>query len=68
MAWSTSDYLLAAIFDSSEMGNWQRGGGKGQKPQPLPRPGSKHKTYGKAIPIEQGRELLRRRKEGQSAA
>lgn len=38
--WSASDYLLANIFDLLAGANWQRGGGKGRKPQPFPRPKS----------------------------
>jgi len=38
-SWSTTDYLLAHLIDYAAMGNWQRGGGKGRKPQPIARPG-----------------------------
>lgn len=38
--WSVTDYLLAAILDVERGGNWQRGGGKGARPQPIPRPRS----------------------------
>lgn len=45
--WSMSDHILAAILDSLNAANWQRGGGKGQRPKPMQRPGStKKKTYG----------------------
>lgn len=36
-AWGTTEYLLAEAVDTLRMANWQRGG-KGQKPEPLPRP------------------------------
>lgn len=37
--WSTESYLLAALFDATQVGNWQRGGGKkASKPKPLKRP------------------------------
>lgn len=38
--WTTTDYLLAAILDVNRGANWQRGGGKGSRPQPIPRPKS----------------------------
>jgi hypothetical protein len=37
--WTTTDHLLAAAVDALASGNWQRGGGKGKRPKPLPRPG-----------------------------
>lgn len=36
-AWDTTDYLLAEAVDALRTANWQRSG-KGQKPEPLPRP------------------------------
>ncbi len=38
--WDVVAYLLALLVDSTAMGNWQRGGGKGSKPKPVPRPGA----------------------------
>lgn len=47
--WETTDFLLAALVDSTQVANWQRGGGKGQRPKPIKRPGkSSDKRYGKA--------------------
>jgi len=37
--WRLEHYLLAAILDSLAAANWQRGGGKGKRPKPTPRPG-----------------------------
>lgn len=37
--WSTSEYLLAMIADSINLGNWQRTGKRQNKPKPVPRPG-----------------------------
>ena len=37
-SWDATHYLLALVFDALNAGNWQRGGGKGQQPKPLPRP------------------------------
>ena len=43
-SWSTTDYLLAAAADALAAGNWQRGGGKGRRPKPIPRPGDEDST------------------------
>lgn len=40
-AWTSEAYLAAKTFDAVQMGNWQRSGGRGEKPPPLPRPGVK---------------------------
>jgi hypothetical protein len=37
--WNLGNQLLAAIADRIGQGNWQRGGGKGQRPRPIKRPG-----------------------------
>jgi hypothetical protein len=37
--WSTSDYLLAAVVDAERAALWQRSGGRGRRPKPVPRPG-----------------------------
>lgn len=40
--WSTTEYLLAQIFDALAIGNWQRGQGKdADRPKPFPRPGER---------------------------
>lgn len=39
--WSAAEYLLASTVDLLSSANWQRGGGKGKRPKPLPRPGEK---------------------------
>jgi hypothetical protein len=36
--WDTNSYLLAAAVDALNGANWQRGGGKGKQPDPVPRP------------------------------
>lgn len=36
--WDTSAYLLAQVVDSLAGANWQRSGGKGSRPKPVPRP------------------------------
>lgn len=62
--WSQSEHLLAGIFDVVQWANFQRSGNKGERPKPIPRPGSGPKTFGKAIPFEEAKERLRRRKLG----
>jgi Family of unknown function (DUF5361) len=40
VAWPLSNHLLAAIFDTLQLSNWQRSGdAKAEKPAQLPRPG-----------------------------
>jgi hypothetical protein len=46
--WGLVAQLLAAVHDQLASGNWQRSGGKGPRPKPLPRPGIKQpQQYGK---------------------
>jgi hypothetical protein len=40
-SWSTADYLLATACDQLAAANWQRGGGKNQRPKPIERPSAK---------------------------
>lgn len=56
--WSTSDYLLAKVVDALNAGNWQRGGGKGTKPKPTPRPGDVKHAGRDALPVDQMQEWL----------
>jgi len=37
--WGLNEQLLALAIDVLRQANYQRAGGKGQKPKPLPRPG-----------------------------
>lgn len=37
-AWTTTDFLLADVVDLLALANYQRGGAKGPKPDPVPRP------------------------------
>lgn len=39
--WGPAEHLLALAVDVLAGANWQRGGGKGAKPKPIPRPQSK---------------------------
>lgn len=39
--WPIDQQLLANIAETLEWANWQRGGGKGEGPKPIPRPGLK---------------------------
>jgi hypothetical protein len=46
--WTVETHLLAGIHDRLAQANWQRGGGKGPRPKPIPRPGTRNeRKYGK---------------------
>ena len=49
--WGLNEHLLAFAIDVLRQGNYQRGGGKGAKPKPLPRPGVKKASE----PLRHGR-------------
>lgn len=38
-AWTTAEHLLALIHDLQRSTAWAQGGGKGERPKPIPRPG-----------------------------
>ncbi len=38
LQWTVTDYLLATVVDLLAGANWQRSGGKGSRPKPIPRP------------------------------
>lgn len=42
--WGLSEQLLAATLDTLRGANWQRSGGRGAKPKPIPRPGAGPRT------------------------
>lgn len=46
--WNLTNLLLASVVDTLNLANWQRGG-KGKRPRPIPRPGTKPVTrrYGR---------------------
>ena len=57
--WGLQEHLLAAVFDSLAVANWQRGGDENaKKPERLERPGMKKQidgqmlAQGKAVSIE----------------
>lgn len=37
--WQTAEYLMANVVDLLRLSVWQRSGGKGERPKPIPRPG-----------------------------
>jgi hypothetical protein len=41
--WRIDTYLLAAVVDVLQAANYQRGGGKGARPDPVKRPGKKQR-------------------------
>lgn len=52
-AWGVSEYLLAAAVDALNFRLYQAGGGKGQKPKPVPRPGDTVRTRGDSMSREE---------------
>jgi len=62
LAWSVEAHLLATVVDLTAGGNWQRGGGKGTRPLPIPRPGQEAQTnstrMGKARPLAEVQAIL----------
>ena len=65
--WSLTDHLLALVYDALAMANWQRSG-KGERPKPLPRPGSSEEGNriggGTVMTIEEARAWRAKRREG----
>lgn len=58
--WNLTNQLLAQLIDQSALRLWQAGGGKGQKPKPLPRPGvTDMKRTGTPMPAANVLRLLR---------
>lgn len=43
--WSLTNMLLAQAVDALNGANWQRGGGKGERPKPVQRPGVEETSY-----------------------
>ncbi len=41
--WSPADHFMATAVALLAGANWQRGGGKGSKPKPIPRPDARAK-------------------------
>lgn len=54
-AWGLEHHLLALIADLLAGANWQRGGGKGSKPRPIPRPGVSDEPTGTRDGVPSGR-------------
>lgn len=50
-AWTDEAHMAANLFDVLQLANWQRGGGKGDKPAPVRRPGEKSKAEAKKSTI-----------------
>lgn len=52
--WGVESHLLAAVVDLLALHAWQNGGGKGERPKPIPRPGTPTETrptIGTAMPL-----------------
>lgn len=62
-AWTTQDHLTALIADSLQLANWQRGGGKGKQPKPIPRPeDAKKKEDAKQATLDKARRFKEKQK------
>lgn len=64
--WGVAEHLMAHAVDRLGAGNWQRGGGKGQRPKPFPRPGARpnSETFnGEAVPLEEMKRRFAERRE-----
>jgi hypothetical protein len=59
--WTPQIDFLGAVLTAIQWGNWQRGGGKGDKPQPVKRPADKPKTARDFMPTSSAE--LKARKE-----
>lgn len=61
--WWTPDHDFAsAVLSTLRWGNWQRGGGKGPKPEPVKKPKEKRKPRVKADPVSADELAEKRRK------
>jgi len=58
--WTPEIDFLGAVLTAIQWGNWQRGGGKGDKPQPVKRPTEKPKSVKGSVPTS-GAELSARK-------
>jgi len=59
--WTPEIDFLGAVLTAIQWGNWQRGGGKGDKPQSVKRPPDKPKAEPGSVPTS--KEDLKARKE-----
>ena len=67
-SWTTADYLMAEQADQLAWANWQRGGGKGKKPTPIPRPSdARKKADAKARNDAQAIAFMERQRRRQAA-
>lgn len=63
-AWQIQEHLLALTADVLALANWQRGGGKGTRPKPIPRPGveaqKNERTFGggQTYSVDEMRQIL----------
>jgi len=68
--WTPDIEFTAAVLTATQWGNWQRGGGRGDKPKPVKRPREKPRTAVRADPqsaddlAEKRRKLMQTMKGG----
>jgi hypothetical protein len=58
--WTPEIDFLGAVMTAIQWGNWQRGGGRGDKPRPVKRPVEKPKAATASVP-KSGDELVARK-------
>lgn len=51
--WSMQVQLLARVADLVALGNWQRGGRKGSKPRPIPRPQQRRRIGSESMTLDE---------------
>ena len=51
--WPLTVQLLARAVDLLASANWQRGGGKGTKPRPIPRPDQKRRIGSGSMSLDE---------------
>jgi hypothetical protein len=59
--WTPEIDFLGAALNAIQWGNWQRGGGKGDKPKPVKRPIEKPRAVDGSVP-KSAEELIARKK------
>lgn len=62
-AWTAETHLLASAIDVLAGANWQRGGGEGRQPRPIPRPGDEFRKQGRTTKVASRAEQFRARQQ-----
>jgi hypothetical protein len=69
VTWGHQEYIQAGILNAVRAGNWQRGGGKGNRPKPVMPPARSGDRFGtRGRPKAEMRAMLDRWKAGELEA